>query len=348
MRSYKDHLIKSDSSIKNALKKLNFLAKDAILFVINNNNQLLGSITDGDIRRGFLKGNKLDGNIDGLYRKDPKFISKEDFDLQKIITLRELNYKIFPVVDNQNVIINVVNFRKLKSYLPLDTVIMAGGKGIRLMPLTSNIPKPLLNVGEKPIIQHNIDRILSFGIQNLWISINYLGDLIERHINNNTNKNINVNFIKEDKPMGTIGSLSKVNNFVHDYILLTNSDIITNLDYEQFFLNFVQQNADISVATVPYNVSIPYGVLESSNGHIISLKEKPTYTYYSNAGIYLIKKEILKYLPKNSFFNSTDLIELLIKKKKKVISYPMSCYWVDIGQHQDYEKANKEIKNIKF
>ena len=348
MIRYKDHLIHIDSTIKQALTKLNFLAKDAILFIVNDNNELIGSLTDGDIRRGFLKGVKLEGNINGLYRKNPKFIKKEDFNLNELVKLRNLNYKIFPVINNKNVIINVVNFRKLKSYIPVDAVIMAGGKGSRLLPLTANTPKPLLKVGEKPIIQHNLDRLTSFGIDNFWISINYLGKLIQDYISSEINENITINYIKEDTPMGTIGSLSKVNNFIHNYILLTNSDIITNIDYEEFFLDFIKKDADISVATVPYKVSIPYGVLESTNGHIMSFVEKPTYTYYSNAGIYLIKKEILKHLPKNLYYNTTDLIEKLISNKNKVISFPLSCYWMDIGQYDDYKKANRDIDNIKF
>ena len=142
--------------------------------------------------------------------------------------------------------------------------------------------------------------------------------------------------------------MSKINNFGHDFILLTNSDLLTNLDYEDFFLDFLHQDADLAIVTIPYQVNIPYAVLEMVDGQITSFKEKPTYTYYSNGGIYLMKKSVLAYLPKNTFFNATDLMDKLIFKKKKVISYSLLNYWLDIGQHDDFEKAQRDIKQIKF
>ena len=137
-------------------------------------------------------------------------------------------------------------------------------------------------------------------------------------------------------------------DFKHDYVLVTNSDILTNLDYEEFYKDFINKDADLSVVTIPYKVNIPYAVLETSNEKILSFKEKPSYTYYSNGGIYLIKKSVLEYIPKNSFFNSTDLMEKLISEDKKVMSYPFIGYWLDIGKHEDFKKAQKDIKNIKF
>ena len=348
MTNYKDHLIINTSSIKDALIKLDILAQDAILFIIDDLGKLLGSLTDGDIRRGLLNGEAIDEPVSKVSNNNPKFILKSDYSIHKIIDLRNKNYRVFPLLDNDGVIINIINFRLLKSYLPLDAVIMAGGKGTRLRPLTIDVPKPLLKVGEKPIIEHNLDRLSQHGIDNYWISVNYLGEQIEEYFKNGNEKNIKIDYVWEDKPLGTIGSLSKIKNFQNDNILLTNSDILTNLNYEHFFLDFISQDADFSVVTIPYYVDIPYAVIETLNKDIKSFKEKPTYTYYSNGGIYLMKKSVLKYLPEESFFNATDLMELLIKKGKKIVSYPLSDYWLDIGKHEDYEKAQKDIKDIKF
>ena len=348
MTNYKDHLIINTSSIKDALIKLDILAQDAILFIIDDLGKLLGSLTDGDIRRGLLNGEAIDEPVTKVSNNNPKFILKSDYSIHKIIDLRNKNYRVFPLIDNDGVIINIINFRLHKSYLPLDGVIMAGGKGTRLRPLTIDVPKPLLKVGEKPIIEHNLDRLSLYGVDNYWISVNYLGEQIEEYIKNGKEKNINIDYVWEDKPLGTIGSLSMIKNFKNDNILLTNSDILTNLNYEHFFLDFISQDADLSVVTIPYSVDIPYAVIETLNNDIKSFKEKPTYTYYSNGGIYLMKKSVLKYLPEESFFNATDLMELLIEKGKKIISYPLSDYWLDIGKHEDYEKAQKDIKHIKF
>jgi dTDP-glucose pyrophosphorylase/mRNA-degrading endonuclease RelE of RelBE toxin-antitoxin system len=348
MRNYKDHLIEIGCTIKQALKKLDILAKDAILFVVNKEGRLIGSLTDGDVRRGLLKDVSINELVDRIIQSNPKYISKGERDINKIIEYREGNYRILPVVDKDKKVVNVINFREKRSYLPVDAVIMAGGRGSRLKPLTDSIPKPLLKVGEKPIMEHNVDRLALFGIDDFWFSVKYLGEQIEEYFKDGDKKNIHIDYVWENVPLGTIGAVSKIQNLQHEYILLTNSDILTNLDYEHFFLDFIKQDADFSVATIPYNVNVPYAVLETNEREITSFKEKPSYTYYSNGGIYLMKKSILKYLPIDTFYNATDLMERLIAENKKIISYPLMGYWLDIGKHEDFEKAQNDINQIKF
>jgi len=348
MVDYKQHLIPIQFKIKDALVRLDLLAKDAILFIVDENDKLKGSLTDGDIRRGLIKGLDINDNVLDAIQSNPKFVRKGENNINKIIEYREANFKIIPVLNKENIIVNIINFRKLRSYLPVDAVIMAGGKGTRLMPLTSTTPKPLLKVGDKPIMEHNLDRLILYGIDDFWISVKYLGNQIENYFGNGSTHNAKINYVWEDETLGTIGAVSMIHNFGHDYVLVTNSDILTNLDYETFFLDFIEQNADLSVVTIPYRVKIPYAVLETNNGHIINFKEKPTYTYYSNGGIYLMKRNVLQFLPKNSFFNATDLMEKLILEGLKVVSFPHTGYWLDVGQHEDYEKAQKDIKQIKF
>lgn len=348
MRNFREHLLPTQSTIREALIKLQDLAKDAILFVVDKDDKLLGSLTDGDIRRGLINGVEVSGIVNKIIQPNPKFIRKGEKNLEKIIEYREGNYRILPVLDNNDLVVNVINFRIIRSYLPVDAVIMAGGKGTRLRPLTENTPKPLLKVGDKPIMEHNLDRLALYGIDDFWVSVKYLGEQIEDYFGDGSNKSINLRYVWEDKPLGTIGAVSKINDFSHDYVLLTNSDLLTNLDYEHFFLDFKKTDADLAVVTIPYQVNIPYAVLETSNGHVVNFKEKPTYTYYSNGGIYLIKKTALNYLPKEDFFNATDLMEKLIAEGKKVVSYPLSGYWLDIGKHEDFEKAQKDLQQIKF
>tara|TARA_R110002020_G_scaffold12422_23_gene45612 strand:- start:113 stop:1159 length:1047 start_codon:yes stop_codon:yes gene_type:complete len=348
LRNYKDHLLLTESTIREALIKLQDLAKDAILFVVDDEDKLLGSLTDGDIRRGLIDGVEVTDNVNKIIQPNPKFIRKGEKNLEKIIEYREGNYRILPVLDDNNIVVTVINFRLIRSYLPVDAVIMAGGKGTRLRPLTEHTPKPLLKVGSKPIMEHNLDRLALYGIDDFWISVKYLGEQIEDYFGNGSQKNINLSYVWEDKPLGTVGAVSKIDDFSHDYVLLTNSDLLTNLDYEHFFLDFKNNDADLAVVTIPYQVNIPYAVLETNNGHVVNFKEKPTYTYYSNGGIYLIKKSALKYLPKESFFNATDLMEKLIEDGKKVVSYPLSGYWLDVGKHEDFEKAQRDIEQIKF
>lgn len=334
--------------IKEALQKLNTLAIDSILFVVDEEEKLLGSLTDGDVRRGFLRGLNFENQVIDFIQPEPKFITKGNYSISTIIEYRHKNFRIVPVLDSERRIINVINFRIQKSYLPIDVVIMAGGRGERLKPLTDITPKPLLLVGDKPIIEHNLDRLISFGVDDFWISIRYLGNQIIEHFNRGEKKNIRIEYVTEDAPMGTIGSVSKIDNFQHDYVLVTNSDLLTNLDYEDFFLSFLESKADLSVVTIPYEVNVPYAVLETTNGHVMSFKEKPTFTYYSNGGIYLMKREVLEFVPKNSMFNATDLIERLISEKRTVHSYPLHGYWLDIGKIEDFNRAQHDIKHIKF
>lgn len=348
MRIYKDHLILSGSKVKEALQILNELSQDAILFVVDEDDILIGALTDGDVRRGLLKGFTIDSIVNEIIQGNPRFITKGENNLQKIIDYREGDFRIVPIVDENHRVVNVINFRKIKSYLPIDAVIMAGGRGQRLQPLTNTIPKPLLRVGDKAIMEHNLDRLALFGIDDFWVSVKYLGEQIENHFGSGHEKNVKIEYVWEKEPLGTIGAVSQIQNFEHDYILVTNSDLLTNIDYEQFFLEFIKEDADLAVLTIPYQVNIPYAVLETNNGTVKSFKEKPTYTYYSNGGIYLIKKEMLKYIPKDTFFNATDLMEELIKNELKVISFPFSGYWLDVGKHEDFDKAQVDIKNIKM
>ena len=348
MIKFKKHLLKNNSTIKNALIQLDILAKDAILFIIDDLGRLMGSLTDGDVRRGLINGINTDDIVTKIIQPNPKSILKSNYNLQEIINLRNKNYRVLPIIDNDGIVVDVINFRIIKSYLPLDAVIIAGGKGTRLRPLTNDIPKPLLRIADKPIMEHNVDRLSKFGIDNFWFSIKYLGDQIVDYFGDGKDKNCSIQYVWEDEPLGTIGSVSKIDNFGHKHILVSNSDILTNLDYEAFYMDFIEKDADFSVVTIPYNVTIPYAVLETSNGHVLDFKEKPTYTYYSNGGIYLIKRSVLEYIPKDTHFNATDLMEKLITANKKVISYPLVGYWLDVGKHEDFEKAQNDINTIKF
>ncbi|ERM81527.1 hypothetical protein P872_09230 [Rhodonellum psychrophilum GCM71 = DSM 17998] len=348
MISYHSHIVCIDVSVREALKKLDVLASDAILFLTDDCNTLLGSLTDGDFRRGFIKGLDLEDHLSKFLQPNPKFIQQGKYVFKEIKELRDKFFTVFPVVNAEMKIINVINFKHQKSYLPIDALIMAGGRGERLKPLTDHTPKPLLPVGGKPIIEHNLDRLNDYGIDDIWISVNYLGNQLVDYFKDGSEKDLRINYVWEDNPLGTAGALGLVENFIHDHVLLMNSDLLTNIDFEELFLFFEEQDADIVVACIPYQVNVPYAVMETKDKQITGFKEKPTYTHYSNAGIYLMKKEIIDEIPRNEFFNATDLMEQLIQKGKKIVAFPLMGYWLDIGKHEDYSKAQEDIKYIKF
>jgi dTDP-glucose pyrophosphorylase len=346
MYHFTNHLLSINASIRQALRQLDELASSAILFLVDDNHKLLGSLTDGDLRRGFIKGLNLENHLSEFIQPNPKYIQQGKYNIKEIIELRKRQFTVFPVVNNDMQVINVVNFKHQKSYLPIDAIIMAGGRGERLKPLTDKIPKPLLLVGEKPIIEYNIDRLNTYGIDDIWISVRYLGEQIQDYFKDGSSKALRISYIWEIEPLGTAGALSLVDGFIHDHILMMNSDLLTNIDFEELYLFFEEQEADFVVACIPYLVNVPYAVMETDGKIVKGFKEKPTFTHYSNAGIYLMKKEIVNEIPKNTIFNATDLMEQLIANGKKVVAYPLVGYWLDIGKHEDFQKAQVDIKHL--
>ncbi len=350
MKDFSRNIIKETSIIKDALHALNSLGskENLTLFVVNNSQQMVATLTDGDIRRGLLSGKNINDSITSVMFRNFSFLEKDRFSLDDIREIRKKEIELVPFLDSNKKILRVIDLKHLRSVLPLDAVIMAGGEGKRLKPLTDNLPKPLLKVGDKPIIEHNIDRLRSFGIDTIFISINYLGDKISAYFGDGKNKGISIRYIREDKPLGTIGSVNCIKDYSHDTILVMNSDLLTDIDVEDFYRSFIERKADLSVATIPYRVNVPFAVVETDEERILSLKEKPSYTYYSNAGIYLLRKELLKYIPAGTHYNATDLMEKLISEGKKVSYYPILGYWLDIGQAEDYEKAQEDIRHLKL
>ena len=340
MNDYSNHIIKSGSTVLDALKALDQLkSKFLNLFVVSDEGKAVGSVTDGDLRRGLIAGVALDDRVDAVMNR--QFIS---FD-SGIKFYKSKGISLIPVLDGSGRIDKILNIGLLKSILPVDAVLMAGGKGERLRPLTEKTPKPLLPVGDKAIIDHNVDRLISYGIQHINVTVNYLREQIEEHYREPRN-GVKIQTVREPQYLGTIGSIRFVPHFYNDTVLLMNSDLFTNIDYEDFFLHFQQYDAEMSVAAVPYNVSIPYGILDLDGRNIHGLQEKPKYTYYANAGIYLIKRRALDEVPDSTFFNATDLVEKLIAEGKKVIRYPLNGTWIDIGNPQEYQKAQDLVKHL--
>ncbi len=353
MERFKENIIFDTYTIREALACLDKIGVIGnTLFIVNRESgQLISTLTDGDIRRGLLKN--LDVNSLAVEASNRRFRSilngKKWNHIDTIKDLKSFGVRLAPLVDENQKLLRIIDITAYKGYAPIDVFIMAGGKGVRLMPLTKNCPKPMLKIGDKPIIEHNIDRLISFGINNFTISINYLGHLIEDYFEDGSKKDVNINYVREKVPLGTIGSISLSQDFINDYILVMNSDLLTDINFLDFFETFRNTGADLSVATMPYYVDVPYAVLEiDDKNNVLGLKEKPKYTYYSNAGIYIMKKSVLKFIPFNKFYNATDLIEDIVKNQGIVNSFPILSYWLDVGKMPDYIKAQEDIKHLKL
>lgn len=343
----KNHFIRYDITLLEALSKINTLAPEPlVLFVLDKENRMIGTLTDGDSRRALISGASVNDKVEKIMHQNFNFMRIDEIsDVRKIKRQKELKMTLVPVLDDEMYIVDIINLERFKTRLPIDAVLMAGGKGERLRPLTEKTPKPLLPVGGKAIIDHNIDRLIYYGVRHISVTVNYLREQIEAHYAEEYN-GVKINCYREPEFLGTIGSIKYVKTFYNDTILVMNSDLFTNIDYEDFYLHFYENNADMSVAAIPYNVSIPYGILDLEGRNIKGLLEKPQYDYYANAGIYLIKRSVLNEIPDNTFFNATDLIKKLISENKNVIRYPLNGTWIDIGNPQEYQKANELVKHL--
>lgn len=349
MNLFENYTINQDASIIEALKKIDALSAEftLTLFVVDIDGRVVGTVTDGDCRRAILCGSVLSDKISNAM--NTKFISicVDCFDIDKQRFIQKKKLKLVPVIDVDGRIVKILNFQTKKSYLPIDAVLMAGGKGERLRPMTLTTPKPLLEVAGKPIIDYNIDNLLDHGVEHINVTTNYLAEQLDTHFSQPCG-GVQVQCVREPKYLGTMGSIKFVEIWHSDTILVMNSDLFTNIDLEDFFLHFKEHDADMSVAAVPYSVSIPYGIFDIEGARDIKgIREKPSYHYYANAGIYLIKREVLDLIPNDTFFNATDLMDMLIAQNRSVIRFPLSGYWIDIGKPEDFKKVQDLAQHMK-
>lgn len=346
MFDFNKNILSDKASIKDALIALNNLTSDyQTLFIIDEKQKLIGTLTDGDIRRGFINGKSATDSVRDVFLTDFQYIFENSKDVFKIRELRSKNIKLLPCLNNEGIIKRVYNLRRTESLLPLDAILMAGGKGERLRPLTENVPKPLIKIGNKSIIDYNVESLIRYGIDSINVTTNYLAEQIETHFSKQVD-GVRINCIREPKYLGTIGSAKFVENIQNDVILVMNSDLFTNINFEEFFIHFIENNADVSVAAFPYSVSIPYGILEMDSIFIKNIREKPTNDYYANAGIYLIKRTLLNLIPKDTYFDATDFLKLMIETGYRVTRFPIIGYWIDIGKPDDLRKAQEFVKHL--
>ena len=342
-----DVLIHKNKNLVEGLQRLNKLRNLSrlILFVIDDNHKVVGSVTDGDIRRSIIAEQNLQKTLGEIANPDFKRLYQTD-SYQSFEKYRKLDIKILPILNSEGILVDLIDLESTQAKLPLEAVIMAGGRGKRLSPLTDTIPKPMLQLGSKPIIEHNIDRLISFGIKKIYISVKYLGEQIVNYLGDGSQKGISIEYVWEDEPLGTAGALALIDNLSTEHILLMNSDLFTNVNFESLYLKLINENADMAVASTEYKVDIPYAVFETKAGKITNFKEKPSFIYHSNAGIYILKRSLISKIQKNKYCDITDVMEQLVTEGGKLVYDPIIGYWIDIGKTVDYEHAQEFIKHL--
>ncbi len=339
-----NHIINNGATILQALEHLNSLTDGVMTLVVtDSDDKVVGTLTDGDIRRALLRGATLDSTITDAAHKQFASIG-QDSAVDQIKDARLKGIKLLPVVDNSGKLIRLLDLTRTETQLPLSAILMAGGKGERLRPMTLTTPKPLLKIDGMAIIDYNVRNLARAGIKDVTVTTRYLADQIINHFSQPI-YGINVKCVVEEAPLGTLGAASLVSRPSEGDTLVMNSDLLTTLSLEEMFLLHKAEEADVTIAAIPYSVSVPYAILATNERRVLSLEEKPTYSYYANGGIYIFSNKLLDTIPPATPTDAPDLIEQAISQGKKVIFFPIDGTWIDIGSPADFRHAEELMRH---
>jgi dTDP-glucose pyrophosphorylase len=341
-KNFNKHFISPEYSIRSAIKMLNKVAKlgnNKFCLVLGKHQNVLGTVTDGDIRRGLLKNYSLENKVEKIYKKNPLVTRKvlSENEIKKILDKKDITF--LPLVDSKNKILDIYDYKKIDKINSINypMLIMAGGKGLRLRPLTNKIPKPLLIVNKKPIIKHIIEIAKNQGITNFYISINYLGHKIKKYLGNGSKLGVKIKYLEEKKPLGTAGSISLMKKF-NTPIIVTNSDIISKIDFKEMIDAHKKNKSLLTIAAKVFYEKDNYGRIVANGNVVQKVIEKMEQNILINTGIYILNPKIKKFIKNSTYLDMTDLVNRVIKEKMKINVFPIHEKWVDYGLN---------IKNIK-
>lgn len=343
---WKDLCIYESATIYHALEKLNITA-EKFLVVLSFDGVLMGTLTDGDIRRALLSGKTVNSSVGEAANKNPILASQnlghhELFDLLKLNGITHV-----PIVDDKRKLISVVSLREVSSKETEKknaVILMVGGLGSRLGELTANCPKPMLKLGDKPILEIILENFREYGFQNFFMSVNYRSEMIESYFSDGSRHGVRISYIRESERMGTAGSLSLYEPINDLPIIVMNGDVLTKVNFSSLVSFHTEHSLDACICTFRHDYQVPYGVikLHKDEDLIEEIEEKPIYSSLVNAGIYSINPSLLGEIPKNTFYDMPTFVENLIKKKKRVGAFQVQDYWVDIGHREDFHRAETE------
>jgi len=349
----KKYLISPNSSIKESLKKMN-KAVSKCLIVTDNKMNLLGTLSDGDIRNAFLKGKTIKNKIDSIYFNNPVFLNKGSIKSELINKFfKKNNIFIVPIIDTNRKVVDAITIKDFfhnrdnidkKNKFSLDLVIMAGGKGQRMQPFTNILPKPLIPIKGKPVIERIIENFNDVKIKNIFLSINYKSNILKAFFSQNKLKN-KITYIEEKKPMGTCSSIRKLIGKIKKPFFVSNCDIIVNANYEDIYKYHTVNKNDLTIIVSTKEYKIPYGVCKIDNkSELVTIDEKPKFDFLVNIGLYILNPENIKLIPLKKKYDFTDLITDMKKNNKKIGVYPIhEESWFDVGQWNEFRKVSKVL-----
>jgi len=319
-----------------------------IALVVDENNAFLGTVTDGDIRRGILKGFSLDDPVSNVMNTCPT-VAKINDSRETILAIMKIKHlRHIPVVDESGAIINLETIDDLIQTRECSNpvLLMAGGMGSRLHPLTEQCPKPLLKVGKKPILETILESFIEHGFRRFYISVNYMGEMVENHFKDGSKWGVEIQYVRETQRMGTAGALGLIGDQIREPILVMNGDLLTKVNFQQL-LDFHQgQRVQATMCVREYEMQVPFGVVTLGNDRLQKLQEKPIQKYFINAGIYVLEPDAVSLIPRDAFFDMTQLFNKLLDFHCDIAAFPIREYWIDIGQMPDFERANLEFRRF--
>lgn len=346
---WREILIDPGTSVIEAMKVIDATAMQ-LAIVVGKNNLLLGTITDGDIRRSILKGQSLHlSAIDIMHSNPTVALASESRDnIFKIMKHKSLRH--IPLIDAAGLVVGLVTFQDIvESGIEKrnnTVVLMAGGLGTRLKHLTADIPKPMLKVGDKPILETILDNFIEHGFSRFLISVNYKSELIESYFGDGSRWDVQIDYLKEDKKLGTAGALSLMSEKPASPVLVMNGDVLTKVNFQQLLAFHTEHKAAATMCVREYDYQVPFGVVKLDQHRILSIEEKPVQRFFVNAGIYVLESEVLKMIPHDTHLDMPSLFELLIVKEMETAVFPIREYWLDIGRIDDFERANGEYSEV--
>lgn len=328
------------------------VSKIGIVLVVDAERKLLGTITDGDVRRAILGNVNLDGPVSAvLVRKaaTPRakpITAPEESDSDTLLSLlRQHNILHLPLVDREQRVVALVKLDEFvqDQVAPLNAVIMAGGRGSRLHPLTDELPKTMLPVGERPLLEIIVQQLRTAGIKHLHVAVHHKSENITKHFGDGTKFGVEITYLTEDRPLGTAGSLG-IMEWPQETLLVINGDILTQIDFKSMLAYHREHRADLTMAAQQYDVQVPYGVIECEESFVRRLAEKPSVKFLINAGIYMLEPTVYQFIPNDARYDMTDLIQRLLDEGRPVAAFPVHEYWMDIGDRADYEKVQGDVR----
>lgn len=343
MKNWRDVIVTSKDMLVDTVKKIDTTGA-RIALVVNEIGHLEGIITDGDVRRAILKSNDLNIPVSKVMNRNPMTVLPNTPKHKILSIMRKYVYHQIPIVDKLGKISGLATLDELIGVIkqPNKVVLMAGGLGKRLRPLTNDIPKPMLSIGGKPILETIIEGFINQGYHNFYISVNYKAEIIQEYFGNGNQFGAAIKYIQESKSMGTAGALSLIQEQFDHPLIVMNGDLLTHANIENMIQFHHEHEALATMAVREYDFQVPFGVVKLDEFRIQEIEEKPLHKFFVNAGLYILSPDVLKYIPKNQFFDMPSLFEKMIENNINTFAFPLHEYWLDIGRMEEFERAQKE------